>query len=63
MVTGVSLLPRFATRKLKVMETDEAVEKGSVFEEIVRRFGNPDVYDPGKMNMSFNRQRLELRHR
>ena len=35
----------------KVMETDEMIEKGSIFEEIVRRFGNPNDYEPGKMKM------------
>ncbi|MCA9194177.1 MAG: multicopper oxidase domain-containing protein [Planctomycetales bacterium] len=33
----------------KVMETDEPVEKGSVFAEIVRRFGDPEKYEPGMM--------------
>ncbi|TWT86701.1 Multicopper oxidase mco [Pseudobythopirellula maris] len=34
-----------------VMETDEPVEPGSVFTEIVRRFGDPSVYHPA-MKMS-----------
>lgn len=35
----------------QVMETDEPVEKGSVFQEIVRRFGNPGAYEAGDMKM------------
>lgn len=38
-----------------VMESDEKIEKGAVFSEIVRRFGNPDDYEPapkhGMMSM------------
>ena len=34
-----------------VMETDEPVKPGSVFAEIVRRFGNPNDYRPGGMSM------------
>ena len=32
----------------KVMETDEDIPKGSIFEEIVRRFGAPSTYQSGK---------------
>ncbi len=37
-----------------VMESDERVAKGAVFEEIVRRFGDPERYQKapmGGMNM------------
>ncbi|GIW97081.1 MAG: hypothetical protein KatS3mg111_0414 [Pirellulaceae bacterium] len=30
----------------RVMETDEPIEKGEIFAEIVRRFGNPAHYEP-----------------
>lgn len=37
----------------KVMETDEEIEKGSIFQEIVNRFGNPADYQSApKMMMS-----------
>ena len=39
LMTALRVLPEDLYHK--VMETDEPVEKGSVFEEIVRRFGNP----------------------
>lgn len=35
----------------KVMETDEPIEKGAVFQEIVNRFGNPSDYKQAPMNM------------
>lgn len=35
-----------------VMETNEPVEKGAVFDEIVRRFGNPSAYQPDMPMMS-----------
>lgn len=34
-----------------VMESDEPVEKGAVFAEIVRRFGNPEAYKSAPMKM------------
>jgi hypothetical protein len=30
-----------------VMESDQDVEKGAIFAEIVRRFGDPESYQPG----------------
>jgi hypothetical protein len=36
-----------------VMNSDQPIEKGAVFAEIVRRFGHPDTYHPApKMRMS-----------
>ncbi len=35
----------------KVMETDQEVEPGEVFNEIVRRFGDPAKYNPGMKGM------------
>lgn len=35
-----------------VMESDEPVEKGAVFTEIVRRFGDPATYVPAPDKMS-----------
>lgn len=49
LMTALRVLPEDLYQK--VMETDEPVDKGSVFEEIVRRFGNPDDYETGKMKM------------
>ncbi len=48
LMTALRVLPEDLYHK--VMETDEPVEKGSVFDEIVRRFGNPDAYEPAKMH-------------
>ncbi len=36
----------------RVMETDEAIPKGAVFEEIVRRFGDPARYEPAPKTMT-----------
>lgn len=51
-IMGLMTAPRVLPEDLyrKVMETNEPVERGSVFAEIVRRFGNPDTYEPAKMN-------------
>ena len=49
LMTALRVLPEDLYQK--VMETNEPVERGSVFAEIVRRFGNPDTYEPAKMNM------------
>ena len=49
LMTALRVLPEDLYHK--VMETNDEVPKGSVFEEIVRRFGNPDAYEPGKMQM------------
>ncbi len=46
LMTTLRVLPEDLYRK--VMETEEPVEKGSVFEEIVRRFGDPNRYEPGQ---------------
>ncbi len=35
----------------KVMETDDMIPKGSIFEEIVQRFGNPADYEHAPMHM------------
>lgn len=40
-----------ARRSTRASESDEPVEKGSVFQEIVRRFGNSDAYEADKMKM------------
>jgi len=33
------------------METNDEIPKGAIFEEIVRRFGDPATYEPGGMKM------------
>ncbi|MEQ9379294.1 MAG: copper oxidase [Pirellulales bacterium] len=35
----------------RVMETDEEIPKGEIFDEIVRRFGNPNDYQPAPKMM------------
>ena len=35
----------------RVMETDEDIPKGEIFAEIVRRFGDPDQYEPAPKMM------------
>ncbi|MCA9109554.1 MAG: copper oxidase [Planctomycetaceae bacterium] len=35
----------------RLMETDEKIEKGAIFQEIVNRFGTPDDYQPAPMPM------------
>ncbi len=40
----------------KVMETDEPVKKGSIFEEIVRRFGGRDAHEADKMHIRTGRK-------
>ena len=37
-----------------VMKTDQPVEKGAVFSEIVRRFGDPDHYEPAPKHSMMN---------
>lgn len=49
LMTALRVLPEDLYHK--VMETDEHIEKGSIFHEIVRRFGDPQTYEPAKMNM------------
>jgi hypothetical protein len=44
LMTAVRVLPEDLYRL--VMESDQPVEKGAVFAEIVRRFGNPESYVP-----------------
>ncbi len=44
LMTALRVLPEDLYQR--VMESDEKIEKGVIFEEIVKRFGNPDVYDP-----------------
>ncbi len=44
LMTTLRVLPDDLYRR--VMETDEAIPKGSVFEEIVRRFGDIKTYQP-----------------
>lgn len=39
-----------------VMETDQPVEKGAVFSEIVRRFGDPDHYEPAPRHGMMSRK-------
>ncbi len=49
LMTTLRVLPEDLYQQ--VMETDEPVEKGSIFQEIVRRFGNPGVYEAEDMKM------------
>jgi len=50
LMTSMRVLP--ADLFDRVMHSDEKIEKGSVFAEIVKRFGNPDDYKQApKMNM------------
>lgn len=37
-----------------VMESNEPVEKGAVFAEIVRRFGDPETYEPAPEMMGMD---------
>lgn len=45
LMTALRVLPEDLYHK--VMETDENIPKGSIFEEIVRRFGDPSTYQSG----------------
>ena len=47
LMTVVRVLPDDLYRL--VMESDEKVEKGAIFTEIVRRFGDPERYQPAQM--------------
>jgi hypothetical protein len=49
-MTAIRVLPHDLYRL--VMESDESVEKGSVFAEIVQRFGNAAAYEPAPMMMN-----------
>ena len=50
LMTSMRVLP--ADLFDRVMHSDEKIEKGSVFAEIVKRFGNPDDYKQApKMSM------------
>lgn len=49
LMTTLRVLPEDLYRK--VMETDEAVEPGEIFTEVVRRFGDISSYNPGKKMM------------
>jgi len=49
LMTVIRVLPDDLYRL--VMESDEAVEKGAVFAEIVRRFGDPARYQPAPQTM------------
>lgn len=48
LMTALRVLPEDLYHK--VMESDEPIEKGSVFEEIIRRFGDAADYVPPLMN-------------
>lgn len=50
LMTALRVLPDDLYRI--VMESEESVEKGAVFAEIVRRFGNPDHYEAAPMKMN-----------
>lgn len=49
LMTAMRVLPEDLYHK--VMETDEKIEKGAIFEEIVKRFGNPDDYKKTPLGM------------
>lgn len=50
LMTSMRVLPEDLFHR--VMNSDEAIPKGAIFSEIVRRFGNPDDYvDAPKMSM------------
>lgn len=49
LMTTLRVLPEDLYRK--AMETDEEIEKGSIFAEIVRRFGTPETYEPAPKHM------------
>jgi len=49
LMTAMRVLPDDLYRR--VMETDEDIPKNAIYEEIVRRFGNPNDYQKPKMNM------------
>ncbi|QDU44505.1 Multicopper oxidase mco [Symmachiella dynata] len=44
LMTAMRVLP--ADLYHRVMETDEDIPKGEIFDEIVRRFGDPETYQP-----------------
>jgi hypothetical protein len=43
LMTAVRVLPEDLYQR--VMESDEQIPKGSIFDEIVRRFGVPEMYE------------------
>jgi hypothetical protein len=49
LMTTLRVLPEDLYRR--VMESDEAIAKGSIFEEIVKRFGDPARYEKAPMGM------------
>ncbi|REJ89780.1 MAG: copper oxidase [Planctomycetota bacterium] len=49
LMTTLRVLP--ADLYHRVMETDETIEKGAIFQEIVNRFGDPAHYEPAPMPM------------
>jgi FtsP/CotA-like multicopper oxidase with cupredoxin domain len=49
LMTAIRVLPHDLYRL--VMESDESVEKGAVFAEIVQRFGSPAAYEPAPKMM------------
>ena len=49
LMTALRVLPEDLYHR--VMETDEDIPKGAIFEEIVRRHGNPATYEKAPMHM------------
>ena len=49
LMTALRVLPADLYRR--VMESDETIAKGSIFEEIVKRFGDPARYEKAPMGM------------
>jgi len=49
LMTALRVLPEDLYHS--VMETNDEIPKGAIFEEIVRRFGNPEAYQSGEMEM------------
>ncbi len=49
LMTAIRVLP--ADLYHRVMETDESIEKGAIFTEIVNRFGTPAEYEQAPMHM------------
>ncbi len=49
LMTAIRVLPEDLYQR--VMESDEKIPKGAIFDEIVKRFGNTDDYKAAPMNM------------
>jgi len=61
LMTAMRVLP--ADLFERVMNSDEQIEKGEVFAEIVKRFGNPADYEPApKMDMGAMKMKSDRKH-